>query len=94
MRDQGDALKGTESQLQAISRTLRSDKAELQRQLDATKAELKEKRDLVVHWMDRALASEKGMESAREEAVRMRDYWKSLYENERKKSKMEKLFGD
>ena len=94
MRDQGDALKGTESQLQAISRTLRSDKAELQRQLDATKAELKEKRNLVVHWMDRALASEKGMESAREEAVRMRDYWKSLYENERKKSKMEKLFGD
>lgn len=94
LRDQGDALKGTESQLQTLSRTLRTENEALRSQLSATKAELKDKNGLVAQWMNRALDSEKGLESARDEAVRMRDYWKSLYDTERKKSKMEKLFGD
>lgn len=94
LRDQGDALKGTESQLQTLSRTLRAENEALRSQLYAAKAELKDKNGLVAHWMDRALGSEKNLETARDEAARARDYWKSLYENERKKSKLEKLFGD
>jgi len=94
LRDQGDALKGTETQLQTLSRTLRTENERLRSQLDSAKVDAKEKGALATLWMDRALASEKNLESAREEAVRGRDYWKSLYETERKKSKMEKLFGD
>ncbi len=94
LRDQGDALKGTETQLQTLSRTLRTENDRLRSQLDSARAELKEKGALATLWMDRALASEKNLESTRDEAVRARDYWKSLYETERKKSKMEKLFGD
>jgi hypothetical protein len=94
LRDQGDVLKGTETQLQALSRALKAENDSLKTQLAAAKAEAKDKGSLASHWMDRALANEKSLESARDEAVRVRDYWKSLYETERKKSKMEKLFGD
>jgi len=94
LRDQGDIIKGTETQLQTLSRTLQTENDRLRSQLDSAKADAKAKGTLATLWMDRALASEKNLESAREEAVRGRDYWKSLYEIERKKSKMEKLFGD
>jgi hypothetical protein len=94
LRDQGESFKGTESQWQGLIGELRKEKEGLKSQLASAKSDSEEKASLAVHWMDRALASEKNLESTREEAVRVRDYWKSLYETERKKSKMEKLFGD
>lgn len=94
---QGVSFKGTESELQ-------SENSRLQKQISMLRAELSglgvelgakttEASNLRGQLATRERLYKEGMQGV-EAVLRERDYWKSLYDTERKKSKMEKLFGD
>ncbi len=94
LRKQGISFKGTATELQAENSRLQKELLGLRTELSSITAELGATTGEANILRGQLASRDKLHQEGLEGANRARDYWKSLYESERGKSKMEKLFGD